>query len=247
MNKRGLFFDVNGVFLTYEDAIKSFLQEFNAKYERDYSYEDYVFFRGVPPLSGNAVLLPLMIEHSKDELMGRLNKEKVEEAEREAEILIEGLPKDIGDISNELYHKMFVKHIKAKGSKPLFKPNHVEIFDDLYKQHVLGIITNDDPYFVRKNLPFIDKFSVLVSSHHIDVKKPHPEIYKTALEKSGLSSETIIYVCDGAHDVEGGVKAGFETYAIYSGMGRKEWLYQKGAKRVFNDLDEYLRFLSSLL
>ncbi len=252
------FFDVNGVLLTYEEAISSFLEEFNAALSKDYTFKDYIFLRGVPPLLGNANLLPLMAAYDRKELVSKLNVEHVDKAEEIARGLLAGLEPSLYKQRAYELRSMLKRHTKAIGSKPLFNEKHVPKFDALKEKYLLGIVTNDDPYFVKKHIPFINHFAFVVSAYDVGVKKPHPTIYSRAIqlantadttnqaEKGHIQASNVLYVCDGPHDVEGAKKAGFETYAIYSGMGRREWLYQKGAKRIFNNLGEYLDFLLNL-
>lgn len=79
----------------------------------------------------------------------------------------------------------------------------------------LGILSNTSPTHwehCRRRFRMLDElFSVHALSYQIGVMKPHPDIYRRAVELAGVEPGQTFFVDDTAGHVEGAKAAGFEA------------------------------------
>ena len=80
-----------------------------------------------------------------------------------------------------------------------------EIVRQLKPHHHLIILSNTNPWHWRQALeqfPIVSEFQDYVLSYEVGVLKPHPAIYRAALEKAG-SSQRVIFIDDMELNVDG--------------------------------------------
>lgn len=92
----------------------------------------------------------------------------------------------------------------------------VELLDSLRHRARLGIITNGFGELQQIRLErtgLRERFEVLVVSELVGAAKPHPEIFRHALERMGdPAPERVLMVGDNPDsDILGGIQAGFDT------------------------------------
>jgi putative hydrolase of the HAD superfamily len=103
--------------------------------------------------------------------------------------------------------------IKAANSNCCLDPECHLVLGTLYRQKILALITNYDhaPYIktLLRKLDLGKYFKAVIISEQVGIKKPDPEIFKLALEKTGLKPEEVLYVGDSiTDDIAGAIAAG---------------------------------------
>jgi len=86
------------------------------------------------------------------------------------------------------------------------------------QQIYAGLISNfDHPPHVHQVLDdhgLRQWFAVIVVSGEVGVQKPHPQIFRVALEQTGLTPADVVYVGDTVDDVQGARAAGMHPILI---------------------------------
>jgi putative hydrolase of the HAD superfamily len=78
----------------------------------------------------------------------------------------------------------------------------------------MGIISNSSGTLVAhlRRIGMASRFEIIIDSHDVGVEKPHPDIFRLALESSGASANRSLYVGDVyAIDVLGAASAGLHA------------------------------------
>ena len=92
------------------------------------------------------------------------------------------------------------------------------ILGTLRRARTLALISNfEHPRHVHGVLAdhrLSEFFETIVVSGEVGVKKPDPEIFLLALDETGLSPSEVIYIGDTAEDVEGAESAGITPFLI---------------------------------
>jgi glucose-1-phosphatase len=65
--------------------------------------------------------------------------------------------------------------------------------------------------WIRRSYPLLRHFHDLVLSYEVKAMKPHPDIYRAAIEKAGCRPEECFYTDDIAEFVEGARQAGIDA------------------------------------
>lgn len=98
---------------------------------------------------------------------------------------------------------------------------------------------------VLRRMRWDDVFDVLVGADDVRHNKPHPEIYRTALERLGMDAKDCLAFEDSLPGVEAARAAGLDVVGIASSKS-PDALFQKGARAVvrdFRDEGELLRLI----
>ena len=80
-----------------------------------------------------------------------------------------------------------------------------EIVRELKPHHQLVLLSNINPWhwhYARERFPIVSEFDAVVLSYEVGVLKPHPLIYRVALEKAG-SPKRAIFIDDMAINAAG--------------------------------------------
>jgi putative hydrolase of the HAD superfamily len=97
-------------------------------------------------------------------------------------------------------------------------PAALEVLGALRQHKSLALISNfDHPPHVHRIIreAGLDVyFDAIVISGDVGCKKPDPEIFRIALEKTGLTADQTVYVGDTQEDVEGAIAAGIRPVLI---------------------------------
>ncbi|MDY6863978.1 MAG: HAD family hydrolase [Thermodesulfobacteriota bacterium] len=108
-----------------------------------------------------------------------------------------------------------------KGRTTVLK-NVRETLEKLQGKYILGIVSNSLAENTNIDLQITDLaryFKVFCISSRVGKRKPHPAIFKKALEDSGLKPGEVIFVGDNLYeDIYGASQAGFRTMLL----GKKE-------------------------
>jgi putative hydrolase of the HAD superfamily len=97
-------------------------------------------------------------------------------------------------------------------------PECLQVLQTLHSRYTLGLISNfDHPPHVHQVLDdhgLRQWFAVIVISGEVGVQKPHPQIFRVALEQTGLTPADVVYVGDTVDDVQGARAAGMHPILI---------------------------------
>ena len=128
-------------------------------------------------------------------------------------MIAEGLPElglteeAIGDIA---YSKVFdtSNYVFYDGVKP--------VLEELKQNYRLGVISDTWPSIERilRSAGIADLFDVKVYSYQLGVSKPHPQIYKTALQRMGVPAQRTIFIDDWEPNLDAAAEQGMNPVLI---------------------------------
>jgi HAD superfamily hydrolase (TIGR01509 family) len=97
-------------------------------------------------------------------------------------------------------------------------PESRPVLQALRRRYRLALISNfDHPPHVHRALGECglgDAFDTIIVSAEVGVKKPDPEIFRIALERTGVEPENVAHVGDTDEDVQGAIQAGIRPILI---------------------------------
>jgi glucose-1-phosphatase len=97
-------------------------------------------------------------------------------------------------------------------------PGARELLEELRKRYRLGALSNSNELHWARNtneLKIIELFEFAISSHQVGLCKPHPDIYKVAIDRARVSSpEAIVFFDDLAANVEAAKSAGMRAHQV---------------------------------
>lgn len=89
------------------------------------------------------------------------------------------------------------------------------------QRYALAVISNSNG-MIEGQLARVDlgrRFDFVIDSHHVGVEKPHPEIFRLALERAAVRAAEAVFVGDSyATDVTGALGAGLQA-VLFDPMG----------------------------
>jgi HAD superfamily hydrolase (TIGR01509 family) len=97
---------------------------------------------------------------------------------------------------------------------------------------------------LRSTLDADDAITVATSSADADSGKPAPDILQSALERSGLSADRVVFVGDAVWDGEAAQRAGVTFVGVTCGGTPAEQLRAAGAVEIWRDPAELLEHLA---
>ena len=99
----------------------------------------------------------------------------------------------------------------------------------LKKTKKLALITNfDHPPHINKLLSHFGLesfFAEIIISTKVGYKKPDPEIFRIALEKTSLEANEVVYVGDTEDDIIGAISSGVKPILINNGINQNKTAY----------------------
>ena len=99
-------------------------------------------------------------------------------------------------------------------------PERVALAHRLSKHYPLALISNTCASHIRHleaNYDLFPLFQNRIYSHKVGCRKPHPDIYKKALEEAGANPETSLFIDDLAENLETPKKSGWQTLHLPPG------------------------------
>lgn len=102
-----------------------------------------------------------------------------------------------------------------------FQPEKLAFLEQLKTTHTIALLSNTNDLHedrVRRSLkkvterPLEDYFHHTFLSHHLQLRKPHPETFLSVCEKMSVRPEGVLFIDDSIQHIEGGKKAGLATY-----------------------------------
>jgi len=97
-------------------------------------------------------------------------------------------------------------------------PGAKELLEELRTRYRLAALSNSNELHWERNtneLKIIELFEFAISSHQVGSCKPHPGIYKVAIDRAQVSSpEAIVFFDDLAANVEAAKSAGMRAHQV---------------------------------
>lgn len=106
------------------------------------------------------------------------------------------------------------------------------------KGYRLGIFTNAAANTVSRDVPYADKFDIVVSEKDVTKKKPSGEGIVVAMGRAQVSNGETAYVGDTGSDIQAARDAGCRAFAVTCGYGLESHLRREGPDAVFRDVME---------
>ncbi len=149
---------------------------------------------------------------------------------------------EMGVPSNEIPTDIWDKYLDICPTKTRLMPGAIETLDYLAGKYTIHLITNGFAETQRRKLKHSNLeqyFNSLTISEEVGVQKPHPLIFKTALENAGSKMKTSTYVGDNINaDIKGGLNSGWRVF----------WLNPDGTKpKMSLELFDYVNEIDSLV
>lgn len=118
-------------------------------------------------------------------------------------------------IEDSLINELSEAYILKLSNYNNLLPNTMEILDYLKPKYRLHIITNGFEEIQNKKLQkasISEYFDQVINSEMAGVKKPHPNIFKLALDRAGVDSNSALMIGDNIEaDILGAQAAGFHA------------------------------------
>jgi len=97
-------------------------------------------------------------------------------------------------------------------------PGARELLEELRARYRLAALSNSNELHWKRNtneLKVLELFEFAISSHQVGVCKPHPDIYKVAIDRAKVSSpDAIVFFDDLAANVEAAKSAGMRAHQV---------------------------------
>lgn len=201
---KGVFFDLYGTLLVFNDAQQSNADWVNAYYNFILKYKD-ISLNEVRDICAD--ILESDIE--KDKALGLTTYEtKINLWLKKLEITI---PREeltaFADETVNLWQNNITLAVDAGF-----------VLKEIQKNKTLALITNFDhlPHIYRVGEKHqLDKYlNPILVSDAVEIKKPNPEIFSIALAQTGLKNSEVVFVGDSKDDVNGAIEAGIKPILI---------------------------------
>jgi putative hydrolase of the HAD superfamily len=95
-------------------------------------------------------------------------------------------------------------------------PGAIELLDDIPDRHQVAALSNSCAVHWEKirSMGLTDRLDKTFLSHEIDALKPSVKAFRTALEGLGLSPSRVLFLDDGARNVEAAAQLGMHAFVV---------------------------------
>jgi len=147
-----------------------------------------------------------------------------------------GLPPWKTEVIDAIFHKVHDPHIHLFDWAP-------KILRELYRRHLLTLLTGSAKHSVRKFLGGMNKyFEYVIGCERVKKLKPDPEGVQLIMQKfPDVSEDEFIMVGDMTVDIQAGKNAGIKTGAVSWGFGKKEELLSLNPDIFFDTPEDLLK------
>ncbi len=205
MKFKGIFFDLYGTLVIYNDNSKAWADWISTfynclqKHGLDISKESFemkcngFFGNNEPPdLSDGLTIYERRIQRLCRELSLELDNKEL----------------------NYTANSCLIEWVKYTSLDPLVIP----ILSKFKKTKKIALISNFDYpphiYSVLNKMNLYEYFDSIVISGEVGVKKPNPNIFSFALKQTGLRNDEVVYIGDAPEDIQGARAAGIYPILI---------------------------------
>ena len=205
MEFKGIFFDLYGTLLIYNDNLKAWADWISTFYKCLQNYGlglseelfaikcDGFFGRDEPPvINDDLTIYERRIQRLCRELNLDLNK------------------KELNFTANSCLNA-WVKYTSLD-------PITILILTEFKKNKKIALVSNFDYpphiYSVLSKMSIYEYFHSIVISGEVGVKKPDPAIFSFALKQTGLRNDEVVYIGDAPEDIQGARAAGIYPILI---------------------------------
>ncbi|NIO48054.1 MAG: HAD-IA family hydrolase [Candidatus Aminicenantes bacterium] len=135
---------------------------------------------------------------------------------------------DKGEITPQDFHTRVIQELEARIDYDTFfsiyndvfslNPPVLQIMKRLKRNYRLVLLSNTDIMrygFIKKKFPEILIFDEYVLSFEVGFMKPHPQIFRKALERAGFPAKECVFIDDREENIEAAEKLGIN--AIHMG------------------------------
>jgi putative hydrolase of the HAD superfamily len=199
MTFKGVFFDLYGTLLSYDDVQTGWSDWLAAFYEC---------------LAGNGLSMPKeSFAERCDGFFSRPRPPERDDGLTVYERRIQAFAVELGLALSDLQiQKAADATIAAWDQHVSLDPEAKTVLSALRLTRTVGLITNyDHPphvYLLLTRLGLAGSFDVVVISGEVGVEKPDPRIFELAVQQARLQPREVVYVGDTADDVHGALDAG---------------------------------------
>ncbi len=108
-------------------------------------------------------------------------------------------------------------------------PGMPELLDELGGRVVRATASNYPVWIEELAARLLrDRFDVILSSHHLGVRKPEAAFYEAVLERLGCAAAEVAFVDDRAENVDAAVAAGLHAVRFTDAASLRRWLVRLG-------------------
>ena len=237
---RGVFFDLYGTLLVFNDIDKSW-NDWAATFFELIAHKTGMSFNEFAGNCGN-----FMSREVKKDLASGLTTYETKIKKHCDSLGIELTAGELKKVADET-PRAWQKYISVA-------PDAVKVLEELKRNKVLALITNFDhtPHIGKTlaNFNLEPFFRKIIISDEVNASKPDPAIFRIALEQTGLEPDEVIFIGDNPiDDIEGAYAAGIEPVLIIHETFRSKHDYGPGKEetRAIPDNVRVIHSLSELL
>lgn len=92
------------------------------------------------------------------------------------------------------------------------------LLQDLRNKYRVGVLSNSDSFLEARleHYQLYEQFEFVINSYRVRMKKPQQEIFELALDRIGLSPDTILFVDDKKRNTDVAQKVGMKSHVFES-------------------------------
>ncbi|SFR54201.1 putative hydrolase of the HAD superfamily [Robiginitalea myxolifaciens] len=194
-----VFFDLDHTLWDFEKNSALTYASLFEDYQVDVNLDDFL-----------KVYVPLNRQYWKLFRNGKIGKQALRF--RRLRDAFDGIGYRVSDRRITLFSQVYIERLS---NHTHLMPGAQDILDYLAPRYRLHIITNGFEEVQHRKLSnsgISEYFAVVMSSEAAGVKKPHPKIFNTALERANVPPEQSLMIGDSLEaDIQGALKAGLQT------------------------------------
>jgi len=126
--------------------------------------------------------------------------------------------RETGRLLGEDWNSMqdFVVRARSGNAMQIMRPETLAVITAVKEAGMkLAILSNELDLFygadLRRTLPFLDDFDLIVDATYTDILKPDPRAYAFVTDGLGMAARDCVFVDDQMKNIKGGIAAGMKT------------------------------------
>lgn len=124
----------------------------------------------------------------------------------------------VGELVGEKWEQVsdFVRRVRGADAKMVIRPEALDTINRVHQAGLrLAILSNELDLFygrdLKKNLPFLSKFQVIVDASHSEILKPDHQAYLACISELGLNPAECVFVDDQLRNIRGAEEVGMQV------------------------------------